>query len=101
MLSRAYERISVQVEAKVYCNTTVFSGIIVNASENGLFLKTHMDFPFDMNIQLLIPTGDGILHLPVKVTRIVKSDDIYDGLGVELMQPSPPYLEFVKTLKNQ
>ena len=48
---------------------------------------------------MLIPFKEEIIKVPVRVKRLVKSDDIYNGMGVELLNSPQNYFEFVDSLK--
>ena len=71
---------------------------MTNCSENGMFINTKMCYPFDTRFQILIILKDEVLKVPVKVTRIVKTYDFFNGMSVELLNPSRKYLEFIKNL---
>lgn len=73
----------------------------MNLSEVGMFIMTNrMSFPFDSDFDIQLHTGNEILHIPVKVTRIDKSGDHYDCIGVTIPAPSQSYLQFVKSLRS-
>ena len=96
MQKRVYERIPTNIE--VSYGNELYSGTMTNCSENGMFINTRMCYPFDTSFQILIILKDEVLKVPVKVTRIVKTYDFFNGMGVELLNPSRKYLEFIKNL---
>jgi len=100
MQNRAFERISADLQANFFCGNTMYSGTVTNLSENGMFVKTRMCFPFDSNLELLIPLKEEVLKVPIKVSRIEKTEDFYDGMGVEVLSPCQNYSEFVNRLKS-
>ncbi len=100
MQNRAYDRIHVQLEAMYHCGVKNNKGIVKNISENGLFIRTKMDFPFDINFDLIIPSSKGSLHFPVKINRLVKSDGEYNGIGLEIADQSETYLDYVNSLRT-
>ncbi len=100
MQKRAFDRIPVNLEVLYFCGSMIHNGTITNLSEKGMFISTKMDFPFDSSFELLIPLNNEILNVPVKVKRIVKTDNFYDGIGVELLNPLPNYLRFVNNLRS-
>ena len=51
------------------------------------------------NAELSIFTDDEVLHVPFKVTRIIKENNFYSAMGVEVLQQTSEYLEFVNTLE--
>ncbi len=99
MQRRFYERIDTQLEAKFYCGTKVNFGVIRNISENGLFISTKIDFPVNINFDLLIPSSDEIISIPVKISRLERSNGVCSGIGVEVVDPPPVYLQYVSDLR--
>lgn len=100
MQRRAFERIPVNIKVRFDSCNTDYYGTIKNISENGMYISTNkMLFPFDSTVELIIPSEDNFLKVPVKVVRMTKSDDVFDGIGVTLTSDNRNYLEFVKALK--
>jgi len=100
MQKRAHERITADLQANFFCGNTMYSGTVINLSENGMFIKTRMCFPFDSQLEILIPLKEEVLKVPIKVSRIEKRENFYDGMGVEVLSPCHHYLEFVNRLKS-
>ncbi len=100
MEKRAFERVDTSLSIRYFCGNLFYTGTVRNLSGNGMFISTKVQFPFSSGFELLLPLKKEILRLPVKVTRIVKTDGFYNGMGVELLNPDQNYLEFVDTLKS-
>jgi len=100
MQRRAFERIPANIDVKFFCGNSIYSGTVTNLSENGLFIDTTMCLPFDSKLEILIVVEGEILKVPVKVSRIAKTDDYYHGMGVELLDSSPNYLEFINLIRS-
>jgi hypothetical protein len=101
MQRRAFERMPVNIKIKFYCNNMDYVGVVMNLSENGMFISTReMSFPFDSEFEIVFPLEEEMLIIPVKITGITKKSDHYDGIGVKLLNPPQRYLEFVANLKN-
>ncbi len=93
-------RIPVSVEVGFFCCNKVSSGTITDISEKGMFIKTgEMCFPFDSQFEIFIPMKEKIINVFAILKRIIMSPDSYDGIGVELLNPSQDYLEFVDNLR--
>ncbi|MBI5408222.1 MAG: PilZ domain-containing protein [Nitrospirae bacterium] len=89
------------IAVRFYCGDTDYSGIIKNLSENGMFISTkQMSFPFDPVIEIFIPLKEKLLRVPVKVCRMTKSKDVFDGIGVQLLDDHKDYLELVCCLRD-
>jgi len=101
MDNRAFERIPANIEVTFHCNNMHYTGTIVNISENGMYICTSdMCSPFDSQFEVVIPRNNDSLNVPVNLNRIILSPDSRDGIGVELSDSSPDYVEMVKGLKN-
>jgi len=76
-------------------------GTVMNLSENGMFISMQkMVFPFDSEIEIIFRTDKKLLKVPVKVIRITKSENVFNGIGVELLNNHREYLELVSSLKG-
>ena len=101
MQKRTSERKPSNINIKFSCDNADYSGTVINLSKNGMFIKTRdMCFPFNSTFEIIIPLEKEVLNLPVKVSRITKTNDTYDGIGVELLDPPRNYLEFVKSFRK-
>lgn len=99
MRKRAVERIPADLKAEFFWSDKTISGHIVDLSENGFLVKTDacpaIKARFDLNINL---PGD-VMKVPVKVRRIIKTDNNYDAIGVEIINPPQEYLKYVDALR--
>jgi hypothetical protein len=96
---RHFERISSNVKVSFDCCKTSYRGIAINLSANGMLIRTEeISFPLDMRFEIFMPLQKEILHIPVEVSRLMKSHDYYDSLGIKLLNPSQKYLDFINNL---
>jgi hypothetical protein len=95
MEKRASRRIHANLELRYPCRNKFCSGRVTNLSENGMFIDTEMDFPVQSKFDILISLREDVLKVPVKISRLVKTDNIYKGMGVELLNLPKKYLEFL------
>jgi len=101
MQRRDFERVHANIKVRFFCCESHYDGTIMNLSEGGMFISTdEMRFPFDSELDIIIPLNSDVLKVPVKVMRMTKSSDLYDGLGVKVLQPSVYYKDFVNTCRN-
>jgi hypothetical protein len=101
MQRRAFERVPANIKVKFFCCESHYDGTIMNLSDEGMYISTdEMRFPFDSEIDIIIPLNLDILKVPVKVMRMTKSSEFYDGLGVRVLKPSVPYINFVNNCRN-
>ncbi len=101
MQRRAFERAPVNIKVRFFCCESHYDGTVLNLSERGMYISTDaMKFPFDSELDIIIPRYADILKVPVKVMRMTKSSDLYDGLGVEVVNASGQYLGFVNDCRK-
>lgn len=98
MQKRAFERIHTNVPANFIYGDTIHTGTVTNISENGMYINTRTCFPFKSEFDVLIPFKKDVLNVPVKVSRLIKKGDNYDGMGLELLKQPQNYLEFLSSL---
>ena len=97
---REFNRIPASFKVRFSCFNTDYTGTVTNVSENGMFIKTgKMSFPFDSTLEILVHLKHKIFKVPVEVSRITKSKDHYDGLGVKLLETPQDYLDLINTYK--
>ena len=99
MNKRAYERIPASLEVRFFLGNSLCKGFMKNLSENGMCIKTRLCFPFESRFELLIPLKEKIMDVAVKVSRVKKTVDFYDTMGVEVLNQPKEYLEFVNSIK--
>jgi hypothetical protein len=97
MEKRAFERIPVSVQANFFYGKTMYSGMVTNISQKGMYIKIDVCPHFESKFELLLPFKDEVLKVPVEVSRSVKIDDACYGMGVEVLNSSQDYLEFVES----
>jgi hypothetical protein len=96
---RAFKRFPSHINVRFNCGDTDYSGTITNISKCGMFIKTgRMSFPFESQFIVVMSLDGGLLHVRVKVIRITKSDDIYDGIGVALLNAPKEYISLVDSI---
>ena len=101
MQRRNFKRIPSDIKIIFSCDKMDYCGTITNISENGMFINAHeMCFPFDSTFEVDINFDGKKLSVPVKVSRLTKTNNSYDGIAVELLNPSQNYLDFVEDLRS-
>ncbi len=100
MWKRAFKRVSTNIKVRFFSGTKEFYGTIANLSEKGMFIKTKVSFPLQPQLRILIPRKADILWTHAMIKSFGISDNIYSGIGVELLGPSQKYLEFIGGLRT-
>ena len=100
MKKRAFERIQKSIFVKFFSGKSEYSGIIMNLSEKGMFISTKVTFPLKPKLEVLIPLKEEILKVHGKIKSFGKAGKIYNGIGVELVNPTQNYLNFISNLRT-
>jgi hypothetical protein len=95
MEKRDFKRIPANLILRFPSINTFDSGTLTNLSANGMYIKTDICFPIRSRFAVLVQLKDEILKVPVKIVRIVKSGDFYEGMGVKIVNQSKKYLELL------
>ncbi len=92
MTKRAYTRLPSQLTVNFHYDSAIYSGTIVNHSDNDMFIK--MDIPCRLTpsqkqFEIRIPVKDKVLLATARVTRMETTGNEFTGIGVELEYPVP------------
>lgn len=97
---RAFERIPTSLPINVLLGIVHHHGFALNLSENGMYIKTGMPLAAGLSFEVLLPSRED-LKVPVKVSRIARSNDFYNGCGVELLDQPKKYVDVVRSFKKK
>ncbi len=100
MEKRACERIPVSIETTFLSEDSLYHGIVTNLSKKGMCINMGMRILIKSSVELLIIFKENGLRIPAKVKRIEMADSLYDTIGVEILNLSKKYLEFLESLKT-
>ena len=102
MQKRRSKRKIKRLEIKFVSDGNVYRGITSDISREGLFIRTKKGLPPGtiIELDLFLPSGE-IINLQARVKRTVKTmyDAIKNGMGVEIIDIPPKYLEFLQSLQ--
>ena len=92
MEKRVHERFTVNLQARLFYGNIIYTGVVANLSEGGMFISTKINFPVDVLLLTVILLADDTMKVPVKVKRITVLDnkvhtDNSNGMGVEIFEP--------------
>jgi len=96
---RAFERVQSDVKINFSFSKATYTGVITNLSENGMRINSANCLPHTSEFEILFPHDEEVLKLPARVKRLFKISSLYETMGVELLNPSIKYLEFVHRFK--
>lgn len=99
---RSSKRNDTDLSVRFSCDQLMYSslhyGVVGNISDNGMLVKTGSCFPHNTSVALFIYRGK-ILRIHAKVKRVVKKKGFYHAMGLEVIEPSREYVEFVDRLE--
>ena len=93
---RKNNRIQTNIKVVFYCDHFQYIGIATNCSESGMFINTPHYISPDRFIEIIFLLQEEELKLTGMLKRTLKRDNLQDAIGVELLNPSPTYSEFIK-----
>ncbi|MDH4028060.1 MAG: PilZ domain-containing protein [Nitrospirota bacterium] len=106
MEKRVHERYTVNLQARLFYGNIIYTGVVANLSEGGMFISTKINFPVDVLLLTVILNSDDTIKVPVKVKRIISTDSKVSGnnssgIGVELFDPQhqQDFLNYVRKYK--
>lgn len=98
MEKRTCERFPVEIDARFFCGNMFYSGTIFNLSTDGMYIKTKRCFPSGTRLLTIIRNGKELLQIITKVKQLTRINGCYDGMHVEILNPSKNYLDYVNSL---
>lgn len=101
MERRAFDRIPANMDVRLCFENDINTGALINLSPKGMLINTKVCFPLKTQFEVLLSLEDDIIKVPVQVARLSKKDNVYSGIGVEIVEPHAKYLEFVENRFNQ
>lgn len=101
MEKRYFRRMTSNIDARLFHGNLFYSGTVLNLSEKGIFLSAKLCLPSDSLCLIIIRENSSLFNFLAKV-RHAKDTDFYSkGMGIELLNPSKHYLDFVKNFSSR
>ena len=98
MEKRDFKRIPTSLILRFPSCNTFTSGSLTNLSASGMYIEADVCFPIKSKFNVLVQLKDEILKVPVKIVRLVKSGNFYEGIGVKILNQPKKYLELLMKL---
>jgi len=100
MEKRAHPRIPTKIDARFFYGNLFYSGTVSNISQKGMFVNTRRLLPTGSIFVILIRAENQLLKVVARVKRNIRENGSHDGMGVELLSPSAPYMDLVSGLQR-
>ena len=100
MEKRDFKRIPAKLVLRFPACNTFNLGTLTNLSANGMYIKAEISFPVKSRFAVFLQLKKEILKVRVKIVRIVKSGDFYEGMGVKILNQQKKYLELLMKLNG-
>ncbi|MBI5408568.1 MAG: PilZ domain-containing protein [Nitrospirae bacterium] len=100
MEKRAVERIPANLSARFFYGNMFYTGTILNLSEKGMFISTRRCLPCESMFVIIIRSESKLMQVVARVKRLAKDNGHYGGMGVELLNATVEYSEFIGGLKE-
>jgi hypothetical protein len=97
---RAFKRIQARLKARFFFGKMFYHGVVTNLSESGMFICTKMCLPSGSRVGILINTEKELFNVSIMVKRTIKTDGSQNGIGVEILNDPPDYLEFINNMRS-
>ncbi len=94
---RAYKRKSAKIGIRLAIGNMFYSGLIVNFSEYGIFIRSKLCILPESMFMVIIPHDNKMLTVIARLKWVTKKGDYCDGMGVEIINPAMEYIEFTKS----
>jgi hypothetical protein len=83
---------------RFFYGNTVCCGTASNLSVEGMFIHTKTCYPVDSIFDVLFLVDGKILKIPVKVKGLLKTDDFYNAMAVEILSLQRNYLDLIDSV---
>jgi hypothetical protein len=101
MERRVSERKAAHLPVRFSYANSFFNGVVKNLTGSGMCISTSMLLPCDSSAKLYIPFRHKVLEISVIVRRIERTNNFFDIMGLEIVNPSVEYKEFIDILWGQ
>jgi hypothetical protein len=97
-MRRNSKRILTNLKAIFSCDHFLYIGTVTNCSKTGMCINTKHCISANRNIDITIPLEDELLNLSGRMKRIDKEHNVFHTIGVELLNPTQKYLDYLGSL---
>jgi hypothetical protein len=101
---RAFQRIPVSLQARLYWGNNVYPGTVNNLSKKGMLISSKMCPPYDSVLEVNVTVKNEVMRFPGNVrwsemTDLAPSAGDNNTFGVELLAIPGHYPEYIRNLR--
>ena len=97
MNRREFNRIPINLMLKFPVGTNTVSAVIKDISPKGVNIESGIQYSIQSKFELTISFQDE-LNVFGRVVRLIKTENVYHGMGIELINPSKEYVSNISRL---
>ncbi|UCH45167.1 MAG: PilZ domain-containing protein [Nitrospiraceae bacterium] len=97
MNRREFNRTPINLTLKFPVGTNTVSAVIKDISPKGVNIESGIQYSIRSKFELTISFEDE-LNVFGRVVRLIKTENIYHGMGIELINPSKEYVSNISRL---
>jgi hypothetical protein len=99
MKRRTWQRIITSIDLRFFHGCEFHSGTAFNISEKGIFISTSRYPTPNSTLSILFHTESGLLVCSARVIWVRKTNNSYNDMGVEILNPQKDYWSYIEDLK--
>ena len=102
---REFRRFETKLQISLFYGNMVYSGMVSNLSESGMFISTKRQLPVDTMLVTSLMIDEKPIQIPIRIRRAVNPANALDkaagGVGVHILRSSRDYLNFLGKYRAQ
>ena len=102
---REFKRLETSLQISLFYGNMIYSGMVSNLSESGMFISTKRQLPVDTMLVTSLMIDEKPLQIPIRIRRAVNAANALDtaasGVGVYILRSSRDYLNFLGKYRSQ
>ncbi len=98
MRKRTYYKIPSPLKVRFFCSHSFCAGTATSLSKRNMVIETKMALPLNGQFNVIICLREKLIKVPVKLKKMIGSNNSYDVMAVEILEPQKDYLDFVNSI---
>ncbi len=98
MRKKTYYKIPSPLKVRFFCTHSFCAGMATSLSKRDMVIETKMALPLNGQFDVIICLREKLIKVPVKLKKMIGSNNSYDIMAVEILNPQQDYLDFVNSI---